>query len=474
MTIFNIEPLSLPKIWQGRITKFWDRVLPSNFPSSSSEFSLNYATNEEKEAVEEFESTLGTEESPAVEFIGEGNFVSNYFGTYDVSGETGVLTLLSPEKVDTNDEIIALHYVNDEWTKVEDAQVIDGYVWGTLTDFSPIAIIAIKKEISVETRDYLKVPKYVVAWGNPVRIYTEEDKIVCENTATGYKINMTDEAVNSVIGGCLEQGDIESVDVTVLGVTNANLNVLGGSYCYDKNDFSKVGNVEKSTVKVIDSTIRSVTGGLCSCRMKEFNIVASNSNIKSHIGAGESINQKDGKNVNTYDTIGLGSYSWTRNFNVVLDNSYCELIYAGTNCGYTYVENGIATLTNGSKADWFIAGGSNGKTTNSTLIVEKDSKVGIMQSTNRGEVSNVVMKANDSTVDNLFIYGDATDKTVNGIVDKVKVDTGAGKYNILLGTQAGKAVTTVDEVEYVKVSRSADITISDSDKEILGKKFVVK
>ena len=201
MTIFNIEPLSLPKIWQGRITKFWDRVLPSNFPSSSSEFSLNYATNEEKEAVEEFESTLGTEESPAVEFIGEGNFVSNYFGTYDVSGETGVLTLLSPEKVDTNDEIIALHYVNDEWTKVEDAQVIDGYVWGTLTDFSPIAIIAIKKEISVETRDYLKVPKYVVAWGNPVRIYTEEDKIVCENTATGYKINMTDEAVNSVIGG---------------------------------------------------------------------------------------------------------------------------------------------------------------------------------------------------------------------------------------------------------------------------------
>ena len=208
--------------------------------------------------------------------------------------------------------------------------------------------------------------------------------------------------------------------------------------------------------------------------MKEFNIIASNSNIKSHIGAGESINQKDGKNVNTYDTIGLGSYSWTRNFNVVLDNSYCELIYAGTNCGYTYVENGIATLTNGSKADWFIAGGSNGKTTNSTLIVEKDSKVGIMQSTNRGEVSNVVMKANDSTVDNLFIYGDATDKTVNGIVDKVKVDTGAGKYNILLGTQAGKAVTTVDEVEYVKVSRSADITISDSDKEILGKKFVVK
>ena len=39
----------LPKIWMGRIQKYWDKFIPKGFPVSSSKFSLKYETEEIKE-----------------------------------------------------------------------------------------------------------------------------------------------------------------------------------------------------------------------------------------------------------------------------------------------------------------------------------------------------------------------------------------------------------------------------------------
>ena len=36
----------LPKIWMGRIQKYWDKFIPKGFPVSSSKFSLKYETEE--------------------------------------------------------------------------------------------------------------------------------------------------------------------------------------------------------------------------------------------------------------------------------------------------------------------------------------------------------------------------------------------------------------------------------------------
>ena len=137
---------SLPKLWLARIPDIWDRHMPANYPVSSSEFSLSFGDEETRNAVIEMEHNLGTDESIITEEILPENCVmTGYVGTYDVLAESGVETLLSPERVDT-DNVIAMHYAvtdgeeNGEWVQIEDIEVRDGYVWGTLTDFSPIAI----------------------------------------------------------------------------------------------------------------------------------------------------------------------------------------------------------------------------------------------------------------------------------------------------------------------------------------------
>ena len=51
----------LPKLLLGRIQKYWDRIMPADYPYSSSEFSLKFDTDEIKAAVEKFENELETE-----------------------------------------------------------------------------------------------------------------------------------------------------------------------------------------------------------------------------------------------------------------------------------------------------------------------------------------------------------------------------------------------------------------------------
>ena len=123
---------TLPKIWQARIQKYWDKVMPANYPKSDSVFSLTFDNAEDKAAVTEFEETIKSEESVVATSIPEGHFFTEYLGCYDVTTdvdpipEEGIYTLLSPEKVTTNDTVTALHYENGEWVVVEDAAVVDG------------------------------------------------------------------------------------------------------------------------------------------------------------------------------------------------------------------------------------------------------------------------------------------------------------------------------------------------------------
>ena len=116
---------SLPKLWLARIPEIWDRTLPANYPRSSSEFSLSYSSQEVLDAVMEMETNLGTDESIIESVVPEGSVCSGYLGTYDVTGESGVETLLSPERVNT-DNIIAMHYdtENDKWSQIQDAHLL--------------------------------------------------------------------------------------------------------------------------------------------------------------------------------------------------------------------------------------------------------------------------------------------------------------------------------------------------------------
>ena len=44
----------LPKIWLGRIQKYWDKIMPSDYPVSDSVFALKFDTEEITAAVVKF------------------------------------------------------------------------------------------------------------------------------------------------------------------------------------------------------------------------------------------------------------------------------------------------------------------------------------------------------------------------------------------------------------------------------------
>lgn len=470
---------TLPKIWQQRIPKYWDKYMPANYPKSSSEFSFKFDTAEETAAVQTFEEQLGTEESVVPELIGETNFMSNYFGTYDVKGEAGELTLLSPEKIETDDAIMVLHLEDDEWKVVEDAQLIDGYVWGTLESFSPVAIISFKRDIEENTTSWTKNDAAcIVANGNPIRVYTDdEEAIQVENLASGKKIALG--STNIIIGGSIDGTKVDTTSISVVGVENASLGFYTGSCCYidqENEDDPLIITTNKSTsIEVIDSKIRAITGQGGRVRNELLNITVKNSSVSSHIACGESYNTKKNKDENSADgkDLGFGSNGWCKKAVINLDGASTQLLFTGGNTGYTYTHETELTIKD-SKIDYCIGGGSNGKTDDVKMNITGMTSQ-IFQTNNRGFVGGVSAKIDDSTIDNLFVFGDATDATVTGITSgPVAIDINKGTYAIKIGTQGGSTATDADPVKFVKYSRSADVTVDADTAAILGSKLISK
>ncbi len=117
-------------------------------------FSTEYETETATAAVTALESDIESEDEETVDefeaVVGEDEVLAEYLGCYEVSAETGVLTLASPVEV-TDPEVyiaIVLHYNDDtgEWEQVSDVQIIDGYVYAVFTSLSPVAVYLVKKK----------------------------------------------------------------------------------------------------------------------------------------------------------------------------------------------------------------------------------------------------------------------------------------------------------------------------------------
>ena len=79
----------------------------------------------------------------------------------------------------------------------------------------------------------------------------------------------------------------------------------------------------------------------------------------------------------------------------------------------------------------------------------------------------------------MFVGGDATDNTVTGTTSKLRYEIFAGKgsYNLVNGTESGALMTSEDInriVDYIKVSRNAELTVDDNIKDIIGNKLIIK
>lgn len=465
----------LPKIWAGRIKKYWDKVMPANYPKSSSEFSLTFA-GEEKEVVDAFEADVATEAAAAID---EGYFASEYIATYDVTGTPGEKTLLCPEAVTPGDleEVKALHY-NEEtesWDNIEDIEVDEnGYVWGTLESFSPIAIILVKRDIEVLVPSYFPSKKFIVANGNPISVYQDDNNtIFVKNLNSGKVLEAT--GITHIVGGTADGTSIGSTNVNVKGVVDSSnvLVIFAGSCWYsDAEEFVPV-YVKEANATITDSVIRGVTGSAGAVRTEKANIVIKNTKLYYSASCMVTIN---GKDCNGHADTDLTDKQYLKYFNGIIDGSEIEWAYFGGNSGYTYTHDGVLKVTNSKITGGLTCAGSNG-TTNVANVEVENSEIESLQSCNRGFANDITIKVKDCTIANMFALGDANDTSVNGIAKKVKLDTDKGTYNFAIGTQDGVAATA-DVVENVitsvKFSRSADLTISEQDKLLLGNKLIIK
>lgn len=467
---------SLPKIWAGRIQKYWDKIMPSGFPKSESTFALKFDTPEITSAVTKFENEIGTTESVANKFAPAGTVVSDYVGTYDVKGTPGVLTLLSPEKVDC-DNIIALHLPESgEWEVVEDAHVVDGYVWGTLSSFSPIALVTYRKDIHKETLSAPSAGNYIVCEGNTVRIITNnEGKIILKSESTGTEIELTEKTF--IIGGSIDGSPIKKTNITVVGVENASIvnKIYAGSYCWNIEDDKESAVVENANVKVYDSKIGCITGSSGTVHTMNLNMILKNVTT-SWIGAGESWNTALKRDCNKANC-SYASKAWLRTATIELENVQSGLTYVGGNTGYYFVDNTHGIIS-GGKHDWLVSSGSNGYT-NESIIDVSDVEATNFQSVNRGFINKAIINAAGCKVKNVFIGGE-DDKSADGTAYSVRYNISAKEddsYNIRVGYAKAVKLTADDikeVVDVVKVSRSANVTISDEDIKLLGDKYVIK
>ena len=473
----------LPKIYLAVIPKYWYKEFPEGFPESSSIFSLEYDSEEEVEAVKEMEANLNTEESIVTpEDVPENERLSLYLGTYNVEGDPGVLTLLSPAKIGNKDAgAVAYHYISGDeddeetpgtWEKIEDAQVIDGYVWGTVESYSPIAVFTTKPDTYLsEDGIYMGCPTYV-ANGIPIVVSLNDKGKTVITDAYGKVTEIT--ATTLIVGGSYDR-DLESTNVTIKG--NVKFKGLRAGSVRDgaAEEALRVGKITVN-IEGVDRASAGVTGSYGAVKTEEVEINIKDSNL-SFCGAGESICNKNDANKDWGQNCSLASKAWVKKANITLDNSFVECAYAGANCGYMYGDDVNIVAKNGSSAKWFLSCGSNGAT-NKASAKAIDSTITYMQTTNRGPVSYSELEVKDSTVDYLFVTGDSTDSSVNGTVKKAKVEVDASsKVNLYPGTNGGKVITAEDAeeiIDVIKISRSADVTYMEDADKILANKIKIK
>jgi hypothetical protein len=457
------------------VQKFWDKTLPmpSSYPVTDSKFSLSYESEDIRDAVVEMEDSIGTEDCPVVAMLPEDTYLAGYVGTYDVSGPVDEMTLLSPEPVSSSN-VIAMHYIDEEWVQVEDVEVRDGFVYGTLESFSPIAIFEYAKDIHVDTESHgiagAAGKDLIVCEGNHVKVYRdkEDNKTYVLNLSSGTKIELT--KASYIIGGSVDGSYIAKTSILVENlVTNAlACKFIAGSAFTEKEGFAEVGEVN---LTVYNSPVTGcLTGSYGAVRTKKANFHLENT-ILAWCGCGEGYAGIDTENPD------FSSKAWCAEANWTLINVKNNLTFLGQNCEYYYVDKTTAYIE-GGKHDYLILGGSNSRT-NKTSAVVKGAKVGIFQTTNRGNVADAKVKFSGCNVDHLYVGGDASDPTVTGTTTKLlyEIDGAEGTYNFENGTENGVLLTKEDVeriVDRIEVSRNATVTMDDSLRQLLGSKFIEK
>jgi hypothetical protein len=207
-------------------------------------------------------------------------------------------------------------------------------------------------------------------------------------------------------------------------------------------------------------------------RINEFEVNIKGSKIM-FVAAGQTTISKLAKDSNiSLEDISINSAEWVKNAKFSIKYSEIEWLYTGGNSGYSYTINSECDIVDSLVTGGITAGGSNGKSDNAKYYMD-NIKAPSYIATNRGIVESAYARIRNSEIDQVFVHG-GDDSECTGLVNSTTIDMDNGKYEILVGKNNDEVVTTNDKVKYVKISRSADYTISDDAINILGDKFITK
>lgn len=470
----------LPKLWLARLQKYWEAKIPTDFPKSSSQFDFVTAPDE-KAAVKEMESKLDTEESIIKpEDIPTNEAIGDYLGTYDCIGEAGEKTLLSPVKVDANATgALAFHYqVENEgvvWTKVADAEIINGYVWGTLDNFSPIAVFTFRKDSYLDTsKDQLNADVYVCN-GIATRVYKDADDKIIAESAFGKKTELSEAAF--VIGGSFDGSSVESTNLYVENVKLAK--IVGGSW-YTKDDDHKNYTKEVNLkLKNVECTSAVTGSGIWNC-VDKVNIYVEGCTLKG-LGCEEAYYKSKSANKTLEDSaLKLLANQWVKYSEIHVKDSNVQILYTAGNNGYSYVAS-AALFVDGGEYEYLDNGESNGTVDNCYAEVS-NAKIHYLNTINRGHYGNgkTILKNCEVTEGYVFADPKTPDAQMADISGKVSLDFDAKCVisDFCVGSIKNVEVTTAEEAaKYIgsfKISRDTAILYSRNADVILKNIIVVK
>lgn len=477
---WNSEEM-LPWIKEAIIPEYWYKRIPSNYPASSSTFSF-IMTEAEKEAVKEMEANINTEESIiSPEVIPEHSAIGTYLGTFDVTGEAGVETLLSPVRVPSTVTGVAAYHYNEEedaWTQIESAELKDGYVWGTLDEFSPIAVFTFRRDSYISENDPDFKASVFVCAGIPTRVIKDaEDEKIYAIDGYGKKTELNESMI--VVGGCIDGSSLDTTDLYVGPGVKLN-KIIGGSYCVSNDAKFKnhVGKV-KLVVDGAESTNAITGAGIWSCT-DEVEIEVKNAKAGG-LGCQECHRQGKTSNPTLEDADKkLGANQWVKHSKITCKDSEITVVYAAASNGYSYTKDAEIEIDGGTYK-WYCTGQSNGVVDNCSAVIA-NATIEYFNHVNRGHYGSGKSVVKGCTIANFSVLGDPRepDKDMADVRGTLAVDVDADTTcpDFCVGAVSNVEVTTHNEaakyIDYVKVSRDAEITYTRNAVEILGDLLAIK
>ena len=240
---------------------------------------------------------------------------------------------------------------------------------------------------------------YIFACGHPVLVEKQGEEVVIT-----YSVNDTNKNVGEIRMSVEEAKKL----VVVGGFSNENIN--------------KTRVLPATNIRVRNVDIQAVYGGhLFNGDVGEANIVIENSSVKEIIGGGDASRAIDKKYTvrNTVSKV-----------NVKLTDVKSSLVFIGGAGGPSTVAEARIELNENCDIAWLTAGGSNGFTAKSEIIIN-GGKYECVQMTNRGLVDEAKLVMNGGHVNRVYFAGEAEDETVTGIVYLVVFELNNGEIGKL-------------------------------------------